>query len=471
MRGPSEMESIYAFLGPAGSGKTFSLIEKLEELCTDRDFADHQSVLALTFMHGSRRRISDRLAKGVAAAIPVECETIDSFCLRLVNRYRSHINKRKKVSVVGNDDGWLELEHGYASSFATIRSAAVELLTTSVIKKTIAATYPIVLIDEFQDCEGDLLNVVKLLSEFSTLLVAADEFQNLRSSGSSDSINWVRSGKRAPTELTSNHRTNDDKLLATSSALREGLSAEQSIDVMPQPAPGLVAYGLASQIAWGKTNGAKSHVIICPSRPENSPWVQKILNSLERELGKKKKLPAIPFTWETNEHDRCDAAASMATEFSDSKGRYSKDALQLLTDHEDRILRQAASTATRIVSLRGVKALSDVEMRQIIELSAHSISAYRSESQYGRIGMTVHGAKNREFDFVFILWPYTVRADAAQNRRLLYNAVTRARRGAVLFVQGEEKRIIDDETLALLKCGIVPPWKPQKASKKRTAAK
>ena len=39
--------------------------------------------------------------------------------------------------------------------------------------------------------------------------------------------------------------------------------------------------------------------------------------------------------------------------------------------------------------------------------------------------MTVHQAKNREFDSVIILWPYEVAGTADRQRRLLYNAVTR----------------------------------------------
>jgi superfamily I DNA/RNA helicase len=42
--------------------------------------------------------------------------------------------------------------------------------------------------------------------------------------------------------------------------------------------------------------------------------------------------------------------------------------------------------------------------------------------------MTVQQAKNREFDGVVILWPFTVGGDPEHKRRLFYNAITRARR-------------------------------------------
>jgi UvrD-like helicase C-terminal domain len=46
-------------------------------------------------------------------------------------------------------------------------------------------------------------------------------------------------------------------------------------------------------------------------------------------------------------------------------------------------------------------------------------------------------AKNREFDGVVVLWPYTVAGSAEQKRRLLYNAITRAKRSCTVLVQNE----------------------------------
>lgn len=49
--------------------------------------------------------------------------------------------------------------------------------------------------------------------------------------------------------------------------------------------------------------------------------------------------------------------------------------------------------------------------------------------------MTIHGAKNREFDNVIVLWPAAVGGSDDQKRRLLYNAVTRAKERCVVLVQ------------------------------------
>jgi ATP-dependent exoDNAse (exonuclease V) alpha subunit len=66
------------------------------------------------------------------------------------------------------------------------------------------------------------------------------------------------------------------------------------------------------------------------------------------------------------------------------------------------------------------------------------------------MAMTVHGAKNQEFDRVAVLWPHGIKNDALLRRKLLYNALTRAKEEAVVLVQGGDKRAKTDPTLALL---------------------
>jgi superfamily I DNA/RNA helicase len=52
--------------------------------------------------------------------------------------------------------------------------------------------------------------------------------------------------------------------------------------------------------------------------------------------------------------------------------------------------------------------------------------------------MTVQQAKNREFEGVAVLWPFQVGGDAEHKRRLLYNAITRARRWCTVILQSQE---------------------------------
>ena len=53
--------------------------------------------------------------------------------------------------------------------------------------------------------------------------------------------------------------------------------------------------------------------------------------------------------------------------------------------------------------------------------------------------MTIHQAKNREFHSVIVLWPYEVAGNTQRRRRLLYNAITRARHRVLVVVQNPER--------------------------------
>ena len=52
--------------------------------------------------------------------------------------------------------------------------------------------------------------------------------------------------------------------------------------------------------------------------------------------------------------------------------------------------------------------------------------------------MTVHQAKNREFEGVIVLWPFTATGTPEHQRRLLYNAITRAQRWCTIVVQSRD---------------------------------
>jgi len=70
-----------------------------------------------------------------------------------------------------------------------------------------------------------------------------------------------------------------------------------------------------------------------------------------------------------------------------------------------------------------------------IKQIVHRRRAFGHFGEISRVAMTVHQAKNREFEFVIALWPLKIAQDSEQQRRLLYNAVTRAKRRALVIVE------------------------------------
>jgi len=65
--------------------------------------------------------------------------------------------------------------------------------------------------------------------------------------------------------------------------------------------------------------------------------------------------------------------------------------------------------------------------------------AHRRVREGGVRAMTIHQAKNREFHSVIVLWPYRIAGSAERQRRLLYNAITRARSRALVVVQNPSR--------------------------------
>ena len=80
--------AVIAFEGPAGTGKTHSLMDRLQEELAGRLQAPHERILALTFMYGSRRRLDSKLREIEAVAGRFQATTVDSFAWRLAQRWR-----------------------------------------------------------------------------------------------------------------------------------------------------------------------------------------------------------------------------------------------------------------------------------------------------------------------------------------------------------------------------------------------
>lgn len=83
---------------------------------------------------------------------------------------------------------------------------------------------------------------------------------------------------------------------------------------------------------------------------------------------------------------------------------------------------------------------SDFTREEIEAVIARNVALRRQHGGGGSHlfnAMTVQQAKNREFEGVVVIWPYQVGGDIEHKRRLLYNAVTRAKRWCNIVVQGQ----------------------------------
>ncbi len=410
--------TVRAFTGGAGCGKTHQLMQALNDHLEATPLKDGQKVLALTFMHGSRRRMEERLWQLEALRGRADCSTIDSFAWRVVRRWLS-------LSVAL---GFADIE---PDQYERVCDAAGALLQIKEVCAWVAATFPVLLVDEAQDMTTNRLRLVERLASRLEVFAAADEFQclneNLRPN---PACTWLAQVCRAE-ELTQPRRTNTAELLDAAAAIRNGEPPKsgKAFKVELTAKPPLAGAWLNGNLCW--YGGGKSVAVITPTvgafAKAAVAWAAQ--NKTTKGAG------PYSILWEESE-------AKAATSFLD------KIALQDMNDIPSVIALLTAAgdfRATQDISdwldtqrrTRSKTIFSKHEIEKAIEQGFAQRRRARKGEGSGWKAMTVHGAKNREFDNVIVLWPAAIGGSDDQKRRLLYNAVTRAKERCLVLVQAK----------------------------------
>lgn len=464
------MGQLAVALGRAGTGKTTWLMAKANECAPRLVTADHQRMLVITRMHGARRRLEHKL-KDACGGIPYSVATIDGFALSIVNRWRTVLGQTKPVVAVPGDVDFVDGVLGVEADFARIASNAARLLQSPTIGGVIGATYPLILVDEFQDCHGPLLTFVAALSKHGSVLLAADDFQLLDSSVTGcPAVEWARTqetnGAGTIEELSICHRTSVTGILDAAQCLRENTpSTGRTISIVSCPSHGPAAWRIIERLLccapadrWTGTCA-----LICPS---HDPVSGRVLESCATQLRKRN---LAPMRWQVEcsaeeERSRTAASIGLTAAASDSDAGWQTPSGQL-----EGVATNVLNRVQRFARLRGIDPIPRRLVDRHVDTVVHEQRAYWSPSS-NRTVTTVHGAKNREFDNVFVLWPYRIPSDVALQRRLLYNAITRSRQNCMVLVHGDENRARNDPVLALLG-PPEPAFRPNRAVTKRTTTK
>jgi hypothetical protein len=444
------MAHVTLVTGQAGTGKTTWLMHRANEYAQGMITAEHQRMLAITRMHGARRRVEMKLQE-LCHNIPYDVATIDGFALSIVNRWRTASGYKKPIIAVPYNVEFLGTLFGVEAGFACILSEAARLLESPTVGKLIGTTYPLIMVDEFQDCYGPLLEFVKGLSRASNLLVAADDFQLLDSTVCGcPAIDWVEQlqakGEATIEELTFFHRTSSKLILNTARCLRENIhSADPKIPIFCCPNHGVAAWKIIERLVLTSRadRWAGACALICPS---HDPFLQKVIASCDDQLKKKNHSP-IRWTEElTGEEERVRILTTLGIteESCGSNTEWCVPSGEL-----DRLGMCIVDRAKRFCKLRGLKTIPIGILEKHADKIVHDLRAYSAQSPK-RAVTTVHGAKNREFDNVIILWTYKLPPDSDQQRRWLYNAVTRSKENCMILVWGDENRVKCDPVLSLL---------------------
>lgn len=410
--------TVVAFEGGAGCGKTHRLIESLGDALDRRPLLDGQRVLATTYMHGSRRRLDARLFGMKDVSRRYECSTLDSIAWRWVWRWRT---------LAARIAGQLPAQE----NFDAVCGLAGRLLDHDHVRAWATVSFPIVLVDEAQDLTVERLGIVQKLARQAHLLVAADEFQCLQEALRPNPFEQWSAAALEPEKLAHVWRTDVADLLGAAQALRAGghPAVGKDLKIVTTQSAALAGAYLSNQIGWYAKGG-----FVAVLTPSITQFVTDTVEWAQR-----------------NRTNKGNGPFSIAWERSDSKEL--EDLCATLEIPEIASI-AVAITAVKILAAphvvpyvcdwiavqRNVLGRREV-MRQEIEKAIER--ALLNRRRFGKrlssrlAAMSIHAAKNREFDGVVVLWPYQVAGNDEQKRRLLYNAITRARRWCMILVQGK----------------------------------
>lgn len=398
------------FEGPAGTGKTHELIEAVQAAAAD--LQPHQRILALTFMHGSRRRLDERLSANAVTRGRSHAVTLDSFSGNVLRRWQSAVER------VPNP-----------RNFDEVCAACGGLLERPEVAKWITATFPIIAVDEAQELDQTRLSVVKALSEQGSLFAAADEFQCLNDAVDTGPFQrWFAIGDVR--HLVQVRRTGQQGLLAAGVALRRG--------VAPTNGPGLrIAYEYPNQMPFSighalNTARGTTAILVAPGAAD---WANRLIPRLSQGMRTPRQIVApVRLGWEAGASDE---AAQISNRVRNDAPTTTGELLALLRalDSAPQWVRTAIASIDQARRVHGRVQWTRESVGALLERTAALHRAYCYGTHAGIPITSIHGAKNRQFRNVVVLWGAGVPGTADHQRRLLYNAITRAEHQCTVFVQ------------------------------------
>lgn len=410
--------SVRAVEGAAGCGKTFRLMEMLAETLAAHPLAEGQRVLALTFMHGARRRLSDRLRSVPGLAARVKCCTVDSFAWRIYHRWRGLATA-------------LAIPNLTEDNFDEVCGAAGLLLEQPQVRDWTAASFPIVLVDEGQDLRPQRLRMIAALEPATRMLLAADEFQCLdQSLRPNPLVAWIQDADEIQT-LVQVQRTNRPGLLAAAAAIRGGnapVNGQGFRILQPGVSVPLAATLLANAIAWRQGGDV---AVITPALQGNfaRSVVTRVGNGPCGQQGNG------PYTiqWEGTDRDETQTLVGALELTANASAAQTLAALRAIQPCGP--VRSTIAWVENQIHALGRLEFSRADIETAIARNVQRRRQHGGNTPCLFTALTVQQAKNREFEGVVVIWPYQVGGDVEHKRRLLYNAVTRARRWCNVIVQ------------------------------------
>jgi superfamily I DNA/RNA helicase len=430
------------FEGAAGTGKTHNLVGRASERVHEGLLGeDHHRVLALTFMNGARRRLEARLGQSALFRRRFQCQTFDVFARTVVTRRKSLLSGNTAVL-------------GQAATFNEFDGPcflAGKLLEMTPVQQWVAASFPLILVDEAQDLDDHRTRILQGLSAQCSIVAAADAFQCLVDGRDTTNVMGWLEGAGQTHRLTRPRRTTQQGLLAAANAVRNGqpirdvlIKSQTSqtptwngqgfrlIETHAKSA-GLVAWAISNEMA----QHSGQHAILTPD--SKNVMLRTALDMVRKRPWTRKKngqtFGPFPVAWEMED---LEAAAELIAGIKLPPSASYADCCAVLKPIASHAA--VAQTIARLDRLRRVCGQDSFTVAQVGDFVREAVrnqSRLGFRQQRGNLAMTVQRAKNREFQNVIVLWPHTAMGSTEHLRRLLYNAIiTRAISHCTVIVLG-----------------------------------
>ena len=366
---------------------------------------------------------------GLLRAIPglrgrYRCRTADSFAWSIVRRWRT-LARRRSASELAEDD------------YGQVCSLAGDLLAETAVSRWVVREFPIVVVDEFQDSKGGQLAMISSLSSSATCIVAADDFQDLESAGVNPAVAWARTNGESES-LSTIRRTSASGLLEASRALRAGGDVPHNgggFTVLGARNQNVGAGFVSNNLSWWRN--CADIAVLTPARSSRSAFVRGLIARVEEKPISAPPVGPHLVPWEESHEEACDKFIERLELPDDPNAEVCCDVRSFRDVGGPRQgLRHWVERQTRVA---GRMTFTAEEIRCQARRIHQRSRAYRRVRGCGVRAMTIHQAKNREFHSVIVLWPYEVAGAVERQRRLLYNAITRARCRVLVVVQNPDR--------------------------------
>ncbi|MHA1381895.1 MAG: ATP-binding domain-containing protein [Candidatus Helarchaeota archaeon] len=439
--------------GHAGVGKTTKLSEILKKIVENNDFKSHKILPVISAKHGARKRLKERLRelqknlKNKQVCFSVN--TIDSFALSIANYGREFIGISKPLIPFHTK---FVKEPSYGTiPVNNICEKAIEVLNLDMIKQAVKNSYPVVIIDEFQDCKNDKLEFIKKINECVPIIVAADAFQDIDIDDySAPAVKWGLENLKH-IDLGKNSKRSFNSRINNSAAALRKISGTTGpyVHVYTYKGHGQAAKTIMTYVRkyhWNKNVALLTYKV-------RDLFVKGILDSLHKERNIDDEMQPLPFTIINNEEVESELIIEEVEKvLSDSVSVFSSPPSDI-----NNIIWKAWQKCQIRNRRLGKK---EITSKNLIEFVLQELHYKRS---YGfaypqRSVLSIHSAKNQEWENVFIAWnnrQFPEKADEEYRRRILYNAITRAKRNCLVLVydpKGEAFK--QDNFLEVLHKGI-----------------